>query len=110
MTSKFATQKPGPRPRARAFRNHEPGQKPLRPTLWARLGPAFFGLAWPGFWLQAGAGTSLVGGHKNQSPNHSENGYENLWGPQKPKEYTPKPRKRTYHGVIHRETGALLYN
>ena len=25
----------------------------------ARLGLAFFGLAWPGFWPQAGAGTSL---------------------------------------------------
>jgi len=23
-------------------------------------GPAFFGLAWPGFWLQAGAGKSLI--------------------------------------------------
>ena len=25
-----------------------------------RSGPAFFGLAWPGLWPQAGAGTSLV--------------------------------------------------
>ena len=32
-----------------------------RPAALARLGLAFFGPAWPGFWLWAGAGTSLRG-------------------------------------------------
>jgi hypothetical protein len=53
-------QKPGPRPTALAFPNPRPGQKPSQAKSWARLGPAFFGLAWPGFWPQAGAGTSLL--------------------------------------------------
>jgi len=52
-------QKPGLRPRALAFLYPRPGQKPAQAKGWARLGPAFFGLAWPGFWPQAGAGTSL---------------------------------------------------
>jgi hypothetical protein len=51
--------KPGLRPPAQAFEISKPGQKPSRPNVQARLGPAFFGLAWPGFWPQAGAGTSL---------------------------------------------------
>ena len=52
-------QKPGLRPTALAFLYPKPGQKPAQAKGWARLGPAFFGLAWPGFWPQAGAGTSL---------------------------------------------------
>jgi len=44
---------------ALAFPKFRPGQKPSQAKGQARLGPAFFGLAWPGFWLQAGAGTSL---------------------------------------------------
>jgi len=52
-------QKPGPRPTALAFPKPRPGQKPSQAKSKARLGPAFFGLAWPGFRLQAGAGTSL---------------------------------------------------
>jgi hypothetical protein len=51
--------KPRPRPRALAFPKPRPGQKPTQAKFLAWLGPAFFGLAWPGFWLQAGAGTSL---------------------------------------------------
>ena len=42
------------------FQNHRPGQNPPQAKHRARLGLAFFGLAWPGFWPQAGAGTSLV--------------------------------------------------
>src|SRR5258708_7966084 len=40
---------------------HIPGRakSQLRPNVRARLGPAFFGLAWPGFWPQAKAGTPL---------------------------------------------------
>ena len=53
-------QKPGPKPGALAFKNYRPGQKPPQAKHRAWLGPAFFGLAWPGFWPQAGAGTSLV--------------------------------------------------
>jgi hypothetical protein len=52
--------KPGPRPTALAFSKSRPGQKPSQAKDQARLGPAFIGSAWPGFWLQAGAGTSLV--------------------------------------------------
>ena len=52
-------QKPGLRPTALAFPYPRPGQKPAQAKGRARLGPAFFGLAWPGFWPQAGAGTSL---------------------------------------------------
>ena len=37
-----------------------PCQKPPQAKHRARLGPAFFGLAWPGFWPQARAGTSLL--------------------------------------------------
>ena len=48
-------QKPGPKPAALAFKNHRPGQKPPQAKHRARLGPAFFGPAWPGFWPQAGA-------------------------------------------------------
>jgi len=55
-------QKPGLRPTALAFLYPRPGQ---------RLGPAFFGLAWPGFWPQAGAGTSL-GSHHGHSLEYSE--------------------------------------
>ena len=44
-------QKPGLRPTALAFLYLRPGQK---------SGPAFFGLAWPGFCLLAEAGTSLI--------------------------------------------------
>jgi transposase InsO family protein len=43
-----------------AFKNYRPGQKPPQAKHRAWLGPAIFGLAWPGFWPQAGAGTSLV--------------------------------------------------
>jgi hypothetical protein len=43
-----------------AFLYPRPGQKPAQAKGRARLGPAFFGLAWPGFWPQAGAGTSLI--------------------------------------------------
>jgi hypothetical protein len=32
----------------------------FRPSPLARLGPAYFGLAWPGSWPGAGLGTSLV--------------------------------------------------
>jgi hypothetical protein len=53
-------QKPGLRPTALAFLYPRPGQKPAQAKGWAWLGPAFFGLAWPGFWPQAGAGTSLI--------------------------------------------------
>ena len=53
-------QKPGPRPTALAFPYPRPGQKPAQAKGQARLGPAFFGLAWPGFWPQAKAGTSLI--------------------------------------------------
>jgi len=35
------------------------GQKLAQAKGQAQLGPAFFGLAWPGFWPQAKAGTSL---------------------------------------------------
>ena len=52
-------QKPGLRSTALAFLYPRPGQKPAQAKSQARLGPAFFGLAWPGFWLQARAGTSL---------------------------------------------------
>ncbi|EDR00831.1 uncharacterized protein LACBIDRAFT_333735 [Laccaria bicolor S238N-H82] len=34
-------------------------KSPPQANLRAWLGPAFFGLAWPGFWPQAEAGTSL---------------------------------------------------
>jgi hypothetical protein len=44
---------------ALAFQKYRLGQKPSQAKGQARLGPALFGLAWPGFWLQAGAGTSL---------------------------------------------------
>ena len=44
-----------PRPMALAFQYPRLGQKPSQ----AQLGLAFFGLAWPSFWPQAGAGTSL---------------------------------------------------
>ena len=54
-----SVQKPGLRPMALAFPNPRPGQKPAQAKGWAQLGPAFFGLAWPGFWPQAKAGTSL---------------------------------------------------
>ena len=33
-----------------AFKIYKPGQKPPQAKLRARLGPAFFGLAWLGFW------------------------------------------------------------
>ena len=56
-------QKPGPRPMALAFLYPRPGQKPAQAKGQARLGPAFFGLAWPGFWPQAKASTSLVLGY-----------------------------------------------
>ena len=52
-------QKLGLRPMALAFLYPRPGQKPAQAKSQAWLGPAFFGLAWPGFWLQAGASTSL---------------------------------------------------
>jgi hypothetical protein len=52
-------QKPGLRPMALAFPYPRPGQKPAQAKGWARLGLAFFGLAWPGFWPQARASTSL---------------------------------------------------
>ena len=52
-------QKPGLRPTALAFLYPRPGQKPAQAKSQAWLGLAFFGLAWPGFWLLAGAGTSL---------------------------------------------------
>lgn len=45
-------QKLGPRPWALAFQNNEPGQKP--PSGQSS------GLAWPGFWPQAKASTSLA--------------------------------------------------
>jgi hypothetical protein len=51
--------KPRLRPRALAFPNPRPGQKPTQAKVLAWPGLAFFGLAWPGFWLQAGAGKSL---------------------------------------------------
>jgi hypothetical protein len=51
--------KPRLRPRALAFPNPRPGQKPTEAKVLAWPGPAFFGPAWPGFWLQAGAGKSL---------------------------------------------------
>jgi hypothetical protein len=35
-------------------------QNPGQAKVLAWLGPTFFGLAWPGLWPQAGAGTSLV--------------------------------------------------
>jgi len=57
-------QKLGLRPTALAFLYPRPGQKLAQAKGWARLGPAFFGLAWPGFWPQAGAGTSL---HSNRN-------------------------------------------
>ena len=53
-------QKLGPRPTALAFPKRRPGQKPSQAKVLARLGPAFFGPAWLGFWPQAGAGTSLA--------------------------------------------------
>ena len=59
-------QKPGLRPTALAFLYPRLGQKPAQAKGWARLGPAFFGLAWPGFWPQAGAGTSLVHRYSGQ--------------------------------------------
>jgi hypothetical protein len=43
-----------------AFPKSRPGQKPSQAKGQAWLGPAFFGSAWLGFWLQAGAGTSLA--------------------------------------------------
>jgi hypothetical protein len=46
-------QKPGLRPMALAF-------------LYPRPGPAFFGLAWPSFWPQARAGTSLTHSHQEK--------------------------------------------
>ena len=49
-------QKPGLRPTALAFLYPRLGQKPAQAKSQAWL---FFGLAWPGFWLQAGASTSL---------------------------------------------------
>jgi hypothetical protein len=52
--------KPRPKPRALAFPKPRPGQKPTQAKVLARPGPAFFGPAWPGFWLQAGAGQSLM--------------------------------------------------
>ena len=58
--------KPGPKPGALAFKNYRPGQKLPQAKHRARLGPAFFGLAWPGFWPQAGAGTSLVMKEENR--------------------------------------------
>ena len=53
-------QKPGLRPMALAFLYPRPGQKLAQAKSQAQLGLAFFGLAWPGFWLLAGASTSLV--------------------------------------------------
>ena len=53
-------QKPGLRPTALAFLYPRLGQKLAQAKSQARLGLAFFGLAWPGFWLQAGASTSLL--------------------------------------------------
>jgi hypothetical protein len=54
-------QKLGPRPTALALPKPKPaGQKPSQAKKKAQLGLAFFGLAWPGFRLQAGAGTSLL--------------------------------------------------
>jgi hypothetical protein len=52
-------QKLGPRPMALAFPYPRLGQKLAQAKGWAWLGPALFGLAWPGFWPQAGASTSL---------------------------------------------------
>jgi hypothetical protein len=52
-------QKLGPRPMSLASPYPRPGQKPAQAKGWAQPGPALFGLAWPGFWPQAGAGTSL---------------------------------------------------
>ena len=52
-------EKPWPRPTALAFTKPRLGQKPSQAKVLARLGPAFFGSAWPGLWPQAGAGTSL---------------------------------------------------
>ena len=53
-------QKLGLRPMALAFLYPRPCQKLAQAKSQAWLGPAFFGLAWPSFWLQAGASTSLV--------------------------------------------------
>jgi hypothetical protein len=50
-------QKPGLRPTALAFPYPRPGQKPAQAK---GQGPAWLGLAWPGFWPQAKAGTSLL--------------------------------------------------
>ena len=52
--------RPGPRPPAPALQDCKPGQKPCQAKSQARLGPAIFGLAWPGFRPQAGASTSLA--------------------------------------------------
>ena len=51
--------KPRPKPRALAFPKLRPGQRPTQAKVLAWPGPAYFGSAWPGFWLQAGAGRSL---------------------------------------------------
>ena len=55
----LGVQKLGLRPMALALPYPRPGQKPAQAKRWAWLGPAFFGLAWPGFWPQAKASTSL---------------------------------------------------
>lgn len=59
-SKRFDTRKPQPRPRALAFLKPRPGQKPTQAKNLAGPGLAFFGLAWPGFWPQAGAGKSLL--------------------------------------------------
>ena len=55
----FCAQSRGPG--QRLWLSHTPGwaKSQLRPKGQAWLGPAFFGLAWPSFWPQAKAGTSL---------------------------------------------------
>ena len=52
-------QKPGPRPTALAWLWLSKTQARPKPIPGQRSGPAWLGPAWPGFWPQAGAGTSL---------------------------------------------------
>jgi len=49
----------GPGPRLGLSKLMSWAKSPPQANLQARLGPAFFGLAWPGFWPQAKASTSL---------------------------------------------------
>jgi len=60
LNLRFNSQKPWLRPLALAFEKPRPGHRPSEAILMAWLGLAFFGPAWPGFWLQARAGTSLL--------------------------------------------------